>query len=105
MGRSVEHSTNGFAVESFVDELAAAAKTDPVQFRLRLLAEPRQVRIPADNESVLDTSRLKAVLELAAARADWGKPLPQGRGRGIACHFSFDSYVAEVVEASVEKRR
>jgi isoquinoline 1-oxidoreductase beta subunit len=101
--RSVEHSLNGFAVESFIDELAAAAKTDPLQFRLSLLAEPRQIRIPAEDQSVLDTRRLKGVLELVAARSDWSKPLPPGRGRGIACHFSFDSYVAEVAEASVEK--
>jgi len=101
--RSVEHSNNGFAVESFVDELAAAAKVDPVQFRLRLLAEPRQVRLRKDDDWVIETQRLKGVLELAADRAGWGQALPAGRGRGVACHYSFQSYVAEVVEASVEK--
>lgn len=99
--RSVEHSTNGFVTECFLDELAAAGKVDPLELRLRLLAEPRKVRVPADSESTLDTARLKAVLELAAAKADWGKPLPAGRGRGLACHFSFDSYVAEVAEVTV----
>ena len=102
--RSVEHSINGFAVESFVDELAAAAKADPLEFRRRLLAEPRKVRIPAD-ESELDTQRLKAVLELAAAKAGWTQPLASGRGRGLACHFSFDTYVAEVAEVSVDQGR
>jgi isoquinoline 1-oxidoreductase subunit beta len=99
--RSVEHSINGFAVESFLDELAAAAKADPLEFRRRLLAEPKTVRIPADGPE-LETARLLAVLELAAAKADWGRPLPPGRGRGIACHFSFDTYAAEVAEVSVD---
>jgi isoquinoline 1-oxidoreductase subunit beta len=102
--RSVEHSINGFAVESFVDELAAAAKMDPLAFRLQLLAEPRKVKNPADAESTeLDTRRLKACLETAASQAGWGKPLPAGRARGIAAHYSFQSYVAHVVEVSVEK--
>ncbi len=101
--RSVEHSTNGFVTECFLDELAAAGKVDPLELRLRLLAEPRKVRIPPENESTLDTSRLRAVVELAAAKAGWGKPLPAGRGRGIACHFSFETYVAEVAEVTVTK--
>lgn len=101
--RSVEHSTNGFVTECFLDELAAAGKLDPLELRLRLLAEPRSVRVPPDNEQILDTRRLKAVLELAAARGGWGQPLPKGRGRGLACHFSFETYVAEVAEVTVDK--
>jgi len=101
--RSVEHSTNGFVTECFLDELAAAGKIDPLELRLRLLAEPRQVRVPPDNESTLDTRRLRACVELAALKAGWGKPLAKGRGRGIACHFSFDTYVAEVAEVTVTK--
>jgi isoquinoline 1-oxidoreductase beta subunit len=100
--RSVEYSINGFAVESFVDELATAAKVDPLEFRRRLLARPRTVVIPPD-ESELETARLLKVLELAADKAGWGRPLPPGRGRGIACLFSFDTYVAEVAEVSVEQ--
>ncbi|MFI5183228.1 MAG: molybdopterin cofactor-binding domain-containing protein [Vicinamibacteria bacterium] len=102
--RSVEHSTNGFVVESFVDELAAAAKADPLAFRLKLLAGDRTVRLdPEDKSPGLETRRLRACLELAATRAGWGSPLPAGRARGIAGHFSFESYVAHVVELSVEK--
>ena len=103
--RSVEHSHNGFVVESFLDELAAALKVDPVELRLKLLAEPREVRIPPDDDQILRTKRLRAVVEKVAAEAGWGKPLPAGHGRGIACHFSFHSYVAEVAEVSVEKGR
>lgn len=102
--RSVEHSINGFVTESFLDELAAAGDVDPLDFRLRLLAEPRQVPDPVSpNSPPLDTRRFRGVLELAAAKAGWGRPLPKGRGRGIACHYSFQTYVAQVAEVSVEK--
>jgi len=59
--------------------------------------------VPADNEIILDTTRLTRVLELVALKSGWGTPLPKGRGRGIACAFSFDSYVAEVAEVTVSK--
>ena len=101
--RSVEHSITAFVNESFLDELAHLAGQDPLKYRLALLAEPRKIKIPEDSSSVLDTERLRGVLELAAAKAGWGQPLPKGRARGIACHFSFDSYAAEVAEVSVVK--
>ncbi|HEV8722432.1 MAG TPA: xanthine dehydrogenase family protein molybdopterin-binding subunit [Candidatus Binatia bacterium] len=84
--RSVGHSHTGFATECFVDELAALAHKDPYQFRRTLLLKhPRHLR----------------VLDLAAQKAGWGKPLPKGRGRGIAVHASFESYNAQVAEVSV----
>src|SRR5438876_1094171 len=86
--RSVGHSHTGFSVESFFDEVAHAGGKDPYELRRQLLA---------------NQPRMSAVLNLVAEKAGWGKPLPPGRGRGIATHFSFDSYVAQVVEASVEK--
>ena len=84
--RSVYSSQNAFPEECFMDELAAAAGKDPLAFRLE--------HLPAGH-------RLRAVLELAAEKAGWGQPLPPGRGRGIACHSSFGSHVAEVAEVSV----
>jgi isoquinoline 1-oxidoreductase beta subunit len=86
--RSVGHSHNGFAVEAFFDELAHAGGKDPYQLRRTLLA---------------NQPRMRAVLDLVAQKANWGKPLPAGRGRGIATHFSFDSYVGQVAEVSVDK--
>lgn len=84
--RSVGHSQNSFFMEAFIDELAAAAKADPYEYRRALLGK---------------SPRHKAVLELAAQKAGWGKPLPAGRARGIAVASSFGSYVAEVAEVSV----
>ena len=86
--RSVGHSHNGFAVEAFFDELAHAGGKDPYELRRTLLAKQ---------------PRMRAVLDLVAQKANWGKPLPAGRGRGIATHFSFDSYVGQVAEVSVDK--
>jgi isoquinoline 1-oxidoreductase subunit beta len=102
--RSVEHSSSGFVVESFVDELAVAAAVDPLEFRLRLIGEDRKIpdfTNPKENKP-LDTARLKGVLRLAADKAEWGKPLPKGVSRGIAGYYSFESYTAAVVEVSVK---
>jgi len=104
--RSVEHSSSGFVMESLIDELAQAAGQDPLAFRLQLIGDSR--KIPqfggGPNDPPLDTSRLKAVLQLAADKSGWGKTLPKGEGRGIAGFFSFDSYVAAVVEVSASPK-
>ena len=97
--RSVENSFNGFAVESFIDELAAAAKQDPFQFRKALLVKQKSTKPPGDDD--VDPERLRKVLELAALKSGWGKPMPKGKGRGIATFSSFGTYFAEVAEVSV----
>ena len=102
--RSVEHSSSGFVVESFMDELAVAAGADPLEFRLRHIGEDRKIpdfTNPKENKP-LDTARLKGVLRLAAEKAGWGKPLPKGVSRGIAGYYSFESYTAAVAEVSVK---
>ena len=97
--RSVANSFNGFAVESFIDELAASAGQDPVQFRKKLLVPSSRKKV--QGEEPLDPNRLRAVLELAAEKSDWARPLPKGKGRGIASFASFGSYFAEIAEVSV----
>ena len=101
--RSVEHSSSGFVVECFVDELATAAGVDPLEFRLRMIGDARKIpdATSAENKP-LDTARLKGVLRLAAEKAEWGKPLPAGVARGIAGYYSFESYTAGVAEVSVK---
>ena len=84
--RSVKHHYYAFAQETFFDELAALGKQDPLQLRLELLTDPR----------------MKKVLQLAADKAQWGKPLAEGHFLGLAVHKSFGTYVAEAVEIALD---
>jgi isoquinoline 1-oxidoreductase beta subunit len=86
--RGVGATRGTFVVESFIDELAAEAKQDPLAYRLALLA---------------GNPRSRAVLQVAAERSGWGKPLSAGEGRGIALCTGFGSFVAQVVEVSIDK--
>ena len=88
--RSVGHTHTAFAMESLIDEMAHAAGKDPLEYRRPLLK---------------DHPRHLGVLNLAAEKAGWGKPLPAGRFRGLAVHESFGSYVAEVADVSVTGNR
>ena len=113
--RSVNAIHHGFAIGSFVEELALAARKDPADFLLSLIGPDRSVDLskaglvkPASNygstwaDYPMDSARARHVVELAIEKSGWrGAPLPRGKGRGIAMHRSFLSYVAMVVEVEV----
>ncbi|MGH7630754.1 MAG: molybdopterin cofactor-binding domain-containing protein [Gemmatimonadales bacterium] len=113
--RSVINIPHAFAIGSFVDELAHAAGRDPKEFLLELLGADRTVDPAAEGitgkpwnygwtfaEHPIDIARYRGVVELAAEKAGWGRPLPAGRGRGISVHRSFLSYVAAVVQVELK---
>jgi len=89
--RSVGHSQSGYTMEVLMDMAAEAAGIDPVQFRLNHLDEGDE-----------DQGRFAGVLKLAAEKANWGSETGSDKGRGIAVHKSFNTYVAEVAEVSVD---
>jgi len=115
--RSVSNIPHGFAVQSFVAELAHALGRDPKDVLLDLIG-PARIVDPRKSQNVeafpnygdpfetypIDTARLRRVVELVAERADWGKKLPPRHGQGIAVHRSFLSYVASVVEVAVDEK-
>ena len=90
--RSVGHSNTAFAVESFLDECAASAGVDPLEYRRSLLTGPKE-------------GRQRAVLEMLADKSGWGGSLPAGHARGMAMHASFGSVVGEVAEVSMQDGR
>lgn len=110
--RSVHNIPYAFAEQSFVAELAAAAGADQKDYLLRLLGPARQIDPQALSDTwnygesperyPVDIGRMRAVIEEAASKANWGKSLPKGRAQGIAAHYSFVSYVAAVLEVEVK---
>lgn len=111
--RSVTNINNAFAASSFADELAHKAGKDPKDFLLELIGKDQHIDFAKDNykygnygepltQYPADTARLKNVVKLVAEKAGWGKKLPKGHGIGIAAHRSFCTYVATVVEVSMQ---
>jgi len=111
--RSVSNIPHAFAIQSFVAELAAAAKRDPKDYLLELIGPARHIDPRKMDDTwnysespvlyPLDTGRLRRVIETVAQQAGWGRSMPAGGGLGIAAHYSFVSYVAVVVEVAVSK--
>ena len=92
-----------WAIQCFIDEMAYAAKKDPLEFRLALLGDDREVPPSGGRGPAYSATRMKGVLQLAAEKAGWEEKLEEGRGRGIAFHFSHLGYVAVVADVTVGK--
>jgi len=103
--RAPSHNFNAFVIESILDELAHAGKVDPVALRLSYLGVASDFPYEGDSPAPYKPERLKRVLTVAAEKAGWGRPLPAGRARGIAVHYTFGSYAAEVAEVSVDAQK
>jgi len=100
--RSVYALQAALASECFMDELAAAVGKNPLDYRLHLLAQDEDIKF---FDATWKTARMRGVLQLAAEKAGWGKTLPAGHYQGIACFGCFSSYMAEVVEISMENNQ
>jgi isoquinoline 1-oxidoreductase beta subunit len=110
--RGVGSTHNIFMVESFIDELAAAAKRDPVEYRRVLLGKASDVEVGLDPAATApwsgpppDPARVRAVLDLAAEKAGWGTPLPERHGRGVAVQYAFGTYMAQIARVAVSTDR
>ncbi|QWT20401.1 molybdopterin-dependent oxidoreductase [Bacillus sp. NP157] len=97
--RGSPHVSNTFASESFIDELAHAVNANPLDFRLSLLGDPRQLAYNSRGGPI-DTARMANVLRLAADKLDWSRWLRSENGLGIACAYVFGAYVAHAVEVA-----
>ncbi|HXO99125.1 MAG TPA: molybdopterin cofactor-binding domain-containing protein [Luteibacter sp.] len=97
--RGSPHVTPTFASESFIDELAHAVKANPLDFRLGLLGEARQLPY-SGRGGPIDTGRMANVLKLAAGKLDWSRWLRSENGLGIACAYVFGAYVAHAIEVA-----
>ena len=101
--RSVVNIHSGFGNNSFVDELAFAAKKDPIEFHLDLIGKDRIIE--GRSKHPYNSKRMKEVLKNTSKMADWGKTLPKNHGLGVAIQYSFYSYVATIVEVSVTNEK
>jgi isoquinoline 1-oxidoreductase subunit beta len=112
--RSVSNIPRAFAVQSMVSEIAHATKRDQKDMLLELIGAPRIVDLSSVKDPwnygepyssyPIDTARLRKVVELVAQKGEWGRPVPEGHGLGIAVHRSFVSYIATIVEVAVDEK-
>jgi isoquinoline 1-oxidoreductase beta subunit len=100
--RAPSHNALGFVIESFLDEIAHATGRSPFDIRSEILGNAADFPFRSEDTAPYDPARLRNVLAIAADKSNWHRRLPPGWGRGIAAHFTFGSYAAEVAEVSVD---
>ncbi len=99
--RAPAHTANAFVVQSFIDEIAHETGQDPLQLRLDLYGEERELEYTNHGGPTFNPGRLSRLLKFVAERIEYGKELPEGRGIGIASHFTFGGYAAHAIEVTV----
>ncbi len=99
--RAPAHTANAFVIQSFIDEIAHETGQDPLQLRLDLFGEPRELEYTNHGGPTFNPGRLSRLVEFVADRIGYGRDLPEGRGIGIATHFTFGGYAAHAMEVSV----
>lgn len=101
--RAVDNIANQWAVQGFLDEIAAATRRDPLEVRREVIGEWHELPPPKGDEEQVDVRRLRHLMDFTAEKAGWGKAMPVRSGRGMAAQYEFSSYVAQVVEVSAGK--
>jgi len=99
--RAPAHTANAFVVQSFIDEIAHGTGQDPLQLRLDLLGEPRELEYSGHGGPTFNPGRLTRLLQFVAERIGYGRELPAGSGIGLATHFTFGGYAAHAMEVTV----
>jgi isoquinoline 1-oxidoreductase beta subunit len=103
--RAPSHNFNAFVVQSVIEELAHVSGRDPIELRLADLGEAADYPSTREDPAPYNPSRVRGVLKLALERSSSGSSPPTGRGRGVAVHYTFGSYCAQVAEVSVDANR
>lgn len=101
--RAPAHTANAFAIQSFIDEIAFHSGQDPLQLRLKMLGEAREIDYANHGGPSFNPGRLSKLLSFVADRIDYGTKRPSGRGVGLACHFTFGGYSAHAIEVRVAR--
>ncbi|WP_417317508.1 molybdopterin cofactor-binding domain-containing protein [Emcibacter sp.] len=99
--RAPAHTANAFVVNSFLDEVAEELNEDPLDLHLRLLGPAQELPYGQHGGPVFDTGRLANVLRTVADKAGWGRKMPKGRALGLAGHFTFGGYVAQIADVEL----
>ena len=100
--RAPAHTANAFVIQSFIDEIAHETGQDPLQLRLDLYGEERELEYSNHGADTFNPGRLSRVLKFVAEQIGYGKKLPEGRGIGLASHFTFGGYAAHAMEVTVK---
>lgn len=99
--RAPAHTVNAFVIQSFIDEIAHETGQDPLQLQLDMLGEPRELEYDGHGGPTYNPGRSARLLKFVAEQIGYGKQLPQGRGIGLAVHFTFGGYAAHAMEVTV----